>query len=105
MSGIRHEPWRLGATEIAAAIRSREVTATEVIDAHLDRIADVDDAVRAVVVVLREEARKAARAADDARASIISRATHRTITAERLAVERGRPRAGAPRLGPTARRR
>lgn len=66
MSDIRHEPWRLGATEIAAAIRSREVTATEVIDAHLDRIADVDDAVRAVVLVLAEDARNVAREADAA---------------------------------------
>lgn len=66
MSDTRRETWRLGATEIAAAIRSREVTALEVVDAHLERIARVDDAVRAVVLVLGDEARRSARIADDA---------------------------------------
>jgi amidase len=58
------ELWRRGALELAAMIRSREVKATEVIDAHLERIAAVNPHVNAVVRVLADEARAAADAAD-----------------------------------------
>ena len=44
---------RLTAVETAAAIASREVSAVEVAQAHLDRIAAVDGAVHAFVVATR----------------------------------------------------
>lgn len=58
--------WRLSATELAAAIRSRQATSQQVVAAHLRRIAAVNPAVNAVVVVLAEQAQEAARAADAA---------------------------------------
>ena len=58
------ELWRLGATELAAAIRSREVSSLEVVEAHLGRIEAVNARVNAVPVVLAEQALDAARAAD-----------------------------------------
>jgi amidase len=60
------ELWQLGAVELAATIRSREASCREVLNAHLRRIEAVDPAVNAVVVVLGEEARQAADAADGA---------------------------------------
>lgn len=60
------QPWSLGARDIAQRIADRDVSATEVIDAHLDRIADVNPRLNAVVRVLEEEARAAARLADRA---------------------------------------
>lgn len=60
------ELWRMGATELAEAIRSRQASSQEVIDAHLRRIETVNPAINAVVVVLAEEALDAAKAADRA---------------------------------------
>lgn len=56
----------MSAMEIAAAIRSRQVTSREVIEAHLRRIEEMNPAVNAVPVVLGEQALDAARAADRA---------------------------------------
>ena len=42
------------AISLAAMIAAREVTATEVMSSHLDRIADVDPAVGAMTSVLAE---------------------------------------------------
>jgi amidase len=56
--------WRRGATELAAAIRDHEVSSREVIDAHLERIAEVNDKVGAQRVVLAEQAQAAADQAD-----------------------------------------
>ena len=42
---------RLSAAELAEAIAEREVSAVEVAQAHLDRIADVDDRVHAFLHV------------------------------------------------------
>ncbi|MCZ2982560.1 amidase family protein, partial [Acinetobacter baumannii] len=50
------------ATQLAALIRSRQVSPVEVMQAHLDRIAAVDPKVNAIVTV-------AERALDDARAA------------------------------------
>jgi amidase len=58
------ELWRLDATDLAAAIRRREVSCLEVIDGHLQRIQAVNGSVNAVTVVLEDEARQAAKAAD-----------------------------------------
>ncbi|NKE12753.1 amidase, partial [Mycobacterium tuberculosis] len=50
------------ATQLAALIRSRQVSPVEVMQAHLDRIAAVDPKINAIVTV-------AERALDDARAA------------------------------------
>ena len=52
------------AIELAAMIRSREVSSREVIDAHLARIEEFNPAVNAITVVLAEQARAAADAVD-----------------------------------------
>lgn len=59
------ELWRQSATELARSIADREVCAAEVVDAHLARIDAVNPPLNAVVRVLAEEARAAARQADD----------------------------------------
>lgn len=56
--------WTLTAGELAELIRGGEVRARQVLDAHLDRIADVNGMVNAVPVLLAEEARAAADAID-----------------------------------------
>ena len=58
--------WQAGAGQLAQAIRSGDVTSLEVVDAHLARIEEVNDAVNAVIAVYPEEARQAARDADAA---------------------------------------
>ena len=60
---------RMGATELAEAIRSGQVSSCEVAGAHLRRIEEVNPGVNAVPVVLGEQALKAAREADHAAAS------------------------------------
>ncbi|HEX6254523.1 MAG TPA: amidase [Euzebyales bacterium] len=60
------ELWRMSATELAGAIRSRQASSREVIEAHLGRIGAVNPAINAVTVVLDERALEAARAADRA---------------------------------------
>ncbi|MCE6999644.1 Asp-tRNA(Asn)/Glu-tRNA(Gln) amidotransferase subunit GatA [Saccharothrix sp. S26] len=56
---------RSTAAELAAKIASREVSAVEVAQAHLDRIAEVDGAVNAFLHVDTEGALDAARKVDD----------------------------------------
>ncbi|TDP98082.1 Asp-tRNA(Asn)/Glu-tRNA(Gln) amidotransferase subunit GatA [Labedaea rhizosphaerae] len=56
---------RLDAAELAAMIQAREVSSVEVTQAHLDRIAAVDDAVHAFLHVDTEGALAAARAVDE----------------------------------------
>jgi amidase len=56
--------WRMSATELAEAIRSRQISSQEVIEAHLRRIETVNPFVNAVTVVLSEQALEAAKAAD-----------------------------------------
>ncbi|MGW4122423.1 amidase [Nocardia sp. NPDC004711] len=58
--------WRKGAGELAALIRERAVSASEVVEAHLARIEEVNPELNAVTVVLTEEARDGARRADRA---------------------------------------
>jgi amidase len=58
--------WRMDASQLAASIRSGEVSSREVIDAHLERISDVNGAVNAVTVTFPDEAREAADRADRA---------------------------------------
>ena len=48
------ELWRKSATELAGMIASKAISSTEVVDAHLARIAAVNPSVNAVVRVLAE---------------------------------------------------
>jgi Asp-tRNA(Asn)/Glu-tRNA(Gln) amidotransferase A subunit family amidase len=59
----------LGATALAELIGTRQVSALEVMHAHLDRIAAVNPEVNAMVTVLAEEGLAAAGAADKALAA------------------------------------
>jgi amidase len=63
---MQTELWRLGAVDLARAIREKQVSTREVIQAHLERITAVNDSVNAVTVVLHEEALRAADEADRA---------------------------------------
>jgi amidase len=56
----------MSATELAEVIRSRQVSSQEVIEAHLQRIEAVNGSINAVVIVMAEQALKAAKAADRA---------------------------------------
>ncbi len=58
--------WEMGATDLAHAIRTKQASVREVIQDHLDRIAEVNSAVNAVTVVLDEGSLQAADAADQA---------------------------------------
>ncbi len=61
--------WRFGAGELAAMIAAGQVSSTEVVEAHLGRIGEVNPAVNALTHVLADEARVAAAAADRATAA------------------------------------
>jgi Asp-tRNA(Asn)/Glu-tRNA(Gln) amidotransferase A subunit family amidase len=56
----------LSATEMARLLRERTVSSAELVDAHLQRIERHDDALRAFIEVLADDARAAAREADEA---------------------------------------
>ncbi|WP_433197152.1 amidase family protein [Nocardia sp. CA-107356] len=56
--------WTQDARSLAGAIAAREVTVTEVVTAHLERISDIDPVVGAFTSVLAEQALAAAAAAD-----------------------------------------
>ncbi len=58
--------WRLDAIEQATMVRRREVSSRELVQAHLDRIEQVNPAVNAIVRVLAESALAGADAADRA---------------------------------------
>lgn len=57
--------WQLPATELASLVRSREVSAREVVEAALDRLDDVNGAINAVVDHHRDEALAAAAMIDE----------------------------------------
>jgi amidase len=63
------ELWKLGAVELAEAIRLRRVSSREVVEAHLSRIEAVNPSLNAVAVVLAEQALESAGAADRALAA------------------------------------
>ncbi|MEO9327376.1 Asp-tRNA(Asn)/Glu-tRNA(Gln) amidotransferase subunit GatA [Gordonia aurantiaca] len=56
----------LSAAELATKIAAREISSVEVTQAHLDRIAEVDDKIGAFLHISGAEALVAAKAADDA---------------------------------------
>lgn len=58
----------LSATELAARIRRKSVSAREVLDAHLTRIERVNPTVNAIVTLVPEQARAWAKAADERQA-------------------------------------
>jgi amidase len=60
------EIWELSATRIATAVRSGELSAVEVTEAHLKRLDEVNPRINAVVREFPEEAREAARLVDGA---------------------------------------
>jgi len=60
------ELWSISATELAEAIRTKQASSAEVVEAHLRRIEAVNPAINAVVIVLGEQAFEAAKAADHA---------------------------------------
>jgi len=60
------ELWALAASDLARLVGRREVSAREVVQAHLDRIGQVNPAVNAVTAVLDRQALEAADAADTA---------------------------------------
>ena len=64
MSVTTTDLWRMGATDLAHAIRSRQTSSQEVIESHLRRIEAVNPSINAVTVVLGEQALEAAKAAD-----------------------------------------
>lgn len=57
---------RLSASELAERIRERQVSAVDVVEAHIGRIEAVNPQLNAVVIKLFDEARAQAAAADDA---------------------------------------
>jgi amidase len=63
------ELWKLGALELAAKIRAKDVSSREVVEAHLARVGQVNPSLNAVVRVLADEALAAADRADAAVAS------------------------------------
>jgi amidase len=58
------ELWQLTATELAARIRRREISAVEVMEAHLARIEAVNPSVNAIVTLDADAARRGAAEAD-----------------------------------------
>src|SRR3954466_13253279 len=60
------ELWRMGAAELAALTHKGEVSSREGVDAHLERIEQVNPIVNAVTVTLADSARAAAGEADAA---------------------------------------
>ncbi|MFJ8433157.1 amidase [Kitasatospora sp. NPDC094019] len=66
---MKDELWKLSAADQAAAVRGGEVSAVELVDSHLDRIAEVNPQVNAVTQLLAERAREAAARTDERRAS------------------------------------
>ncbi|WP_269856129.1 amidase [Streptomyces sp. RPT161] len=61
--------WTLPATAQAAAVRSGDISAVELIDSHLQRIAEINPQVNAVTQLLAERARDAAAQTDRRRAA------------------------------------
>ncbi len=61
--------WKHTAVELAALIREREVSSREVVEAHLERIAEVNGLVNAVTVTLSDTALADADAADRSQSS------------------------------------
>ena len=64
------------AGELAALIKEKQVSSTEVVEAHLRRIEEVNPAVNAITIALGDTALAAAKKADDASDSERKRTFH-----------------------------
>lgn len=60
------EIWEMTASQIAANVRAKRLTAVEVTQAHLNRLAEINPSINAVVQEFPEEALAAARQVDEA---------------------------------------
>lgn len=60
------ELWQLPATELTQRLRSRDVSAAEIVESTLQRLADVNPAINAVVAEMPDEARATAKDIDEA---------------------------------------
>lgn len=60
------ELWQMSASDLAVAIRSRQASSQDIVEAHLRRITEVNAAVNAIPVVLVEQALEGAKSADRA---------------------------------------
>ena len=69
MSVAGTDLWRMSAVDLAGAIRSRQASSREVIEAHLRRIEAVNPSINAVTILLAGQALEAATAADRAAAA------------------------------------
>ena len=63
---MTQDPTNLTATQLTAAINSRQISATEVLEAHLVRIAQDNPRLNAIVTLDEEGARKRTKEADEA---------------------------------------
>ncbi|MFF9651208.1 amidase [Streptomyces sp. NPDC014622] len=66
---VRDALWKLSATAQAEAVRAGNVSAVELVDSHLERIADVNPRINAVTQLMAERAREAAAETDRKRAA------------------------------------
>ncbi|CAN0555492.1 unnamed protein product, partial [Laminaria digitata] len=59
------DPWFMGAAELAAEIRGKRISSTELLDGYLDRIGRHNPALNAIIILDEDAARQAAKVADD----------------------------------------
>ncbi|MGX1299421.1 Asp-tRNA(Asn)/Glu-tRNA(Gln) amidotransferase A subunit family amidase [Streptomyces albogriseolus] len=67
MSG-QNTMWAMTAADQAAAVRSGEISAADLVDSHLERIAEVNPRVNAVTQLMADRAREDAARTDRRRA-------------------------------------
>ena len=91
---MENELWRASAKQIADGIRQKTFTCREVVDSCLDRIADVNHALRALSHIRPEDARAQADRADAALAAGEPRGG--ATAAEAAAAEPARGGGGGP---------
>ena len=65
LQNSKTEIWQLGVNELAQMIRGREISCVESVNAHLERIEQINPKVNAITVPMHEEALKSAREADE----------------------------------------
>lgn len=63
------DPWFMGAAELAAEIRNKRISSTELLDGYLARIDRHNPALNAIIILDEDAARASAKAADDALAA------------------------------------
>lgn len=91
----RTEPCHRSASELAARIRSGELSAATVVESHLERIADRDDELNAFVTVCTDGAREAAADADRTLAAAAD-----SGRPSKAAADPGRPSHSDAEIGP-----